>query len=250
MNPLNGKVLISEPDTEKKIMNQEFSLFKDGQVIAQACFPPKPYEDDLTEEQILRDVLFKVMNSSCKMVKYCELSGTFVDNEEKLEYERINGSGTIVPIPYGCILFKPEYMDKKIIIDKMFEIEYDVVNKFQFMNKDISEIDFKISIMRSSGEIDREACIYKENHLRFSSNKNKWGFTVKVTSEEQYMDMTKFVYLTSIKEFNPELFPITVYLNNNVPDWLLEERTIWIEKVKQSLNDEMGEDVIIKIEND
>ena len=46
-----GKILTSAPDPEAPIMNQQLSLFKNGQVVAQCSFPPQPYDEDLDEEE-------------------------------------------------------------------------------------------------------------------------------------------------------------------------------------------------------
>lgn len=245
MDHINGNIIVEESN-EGYLKNQKLSLLRDGEVVAQATFPPKK-DEDINEEQLYRDLCFRNLHCSSKFVNYCELTRKGCNNYD-LICDKILGSDTFICVPYGVVNYHKDEGARKIILDKLFETEYNIINFFQFNTKFLVEIDFDISVRRSSGIIDHKCHIPRDNSIRYSKTKNVFGFNVNVTSDSWEI-LSKFVTLSDIKKYNPTLFPITVYMDNDVPDWMLEERNSWMNQCEENLKSNLDSDVIIKIEN-
>ena len=231
----NGMVHISS--MENHVMRCSVGEVIDGNVVSEGHFPPKKVEEDISIEDRLRDLLFRCMHFSSKLMGVCELSGEpYKEDNSNIICSIIKGSNGIVDYPYGSINYNKKYSDRMDILNQLFETKYNVIGSYRLNNVDnflIEEEDIenviKLTIKRSNGDMDDNSRLDLTQPLKYLISKSRGkivGLAVKVLmSDNEWGE--KFVSLQDIKLYNPSLFPIVLFISDNIPEWMDSERLEW-----------------------
>jgi hypothetical protein len=176
-------------------------------------------------EERLFDIVFRSLNFTSKFCGICELTGKKYNDENlrmhTLKYVKAYNSYFLA----GNIMFHPdnEYMLKWT--DLIFWSEYNIIPKNNLEG-------IKLNVSRSSGEIDTECFIEKEEGFIWSKKHNEFILRVKLDGGKN----EKYVLLSKIHRYNPNLtlkvtLPHIDYYKDS-PEWIYEIYNSWIEFVK------------------
>jgi hypothetical protein len=176
-------------------------------------------------EERLFDVVFRSLNFTSKFGGVCELTGKKYEDKNlrihTLEYVKAYNSYFLA----GNIMYHPDNKHMLKWTDLIFWSEYNIIPKNNLEG-------IKLNVLRSSGEIDHECHIEKEDGFIWSKKYNEFMIRVKLDNHKN----EKYVLLSKIHKYNPNLIlkitlPHIDYYKDS-PEWLYEIYNSWIEFVK------------------
>ena len=191
----------------------------------------------VTEQELIKQCLFHVINCSTKLTRCCELSGELVkeDNDDFI-ISPIRGHKTVTIYPRGYVNHLDKYQYRMDMLNLCFEVCYNVLSIHNFL-----DLDEKVIIPRSDGSTS-EASISKDYGLRYSTSYDKIVLNVEFYSKKGDREsddlFVKNVRLDDIYRLNPT-FPeleITIYESLKYPQWLIDERKEWENFMTSKLN--------------
>lgn len=248
----NAAITMIHNDPELSIIKAGITLMKDGKDMGTASFPPiKPKFDDDDIEKKIRDSVVHAIYFSSKLYNICELSGEKYNGLE-LKYTNLRGFNGMVDIPRGGILYHPKYKDRMEDANLYFETRFQLLTTHSLSMFPNNKI-LNLKVKRSSGKIDSNARLFYGMPIRYliskSSGDKILGISVDMDIDDKRIG-SKIIPLSLIKRFNPELFPISITIYKDVPEWMQDERNEWETLMTSLLQKELdSQDYKIIYEN-